>query len=187
MKTSVNLPRRFKASNHSSKHKPTFSEADSCMETETTPPLLKDLIEKTGTTFSRTEDSDIKTALPATTHTIPTTPNKDVPDSKETLQANQKTLSYTNYASVSETTPSSTTLQTSKEHDNSEHVIGKIIEHKRTPKDTLYQIHWYGLEANDNAHKQESNIPVHFISCYWRSNATRPSPKLQDENIVFST
>lgn len=69
--------------------------------------------------------------------------NKVMPDSKEILHGSQKTLLKENDDSLNKIAPSQIAPQTSTESNKLQFVIDKIVEYKKTLKETLYQVRWY--------------------------------------------
>lgn len=43
-------------------------------------------------------------------------------------------------------------------YNNLVYVIEELVRHKKTPKETLYQVHWYGYDCFADTRKPEANI-----------------------------
>lgn len=90
-----------------------------------------------------------------------------------TLYSKQNTSLEDNFKSLNDTKTSLNTPQTFMKDGKLEYVIDRLVAHEKTPKQTLYQVRWYGYDPADDTLVPEANNFRHFITSYCCSKTER--------------
>lgn len=87
---------------------------------------------------------------------------KAIPDSIETLSNHQKTSLEGDPDSTNVTKLSPSTPRSSMTDNNLKFVIGRLVGHKLTPRETLLAVRYYGYNPTDDTFKLQDTIQSYF-------------------------
>lgn len=146
------------------------------------PALHKDCCTETGTTFMRHTNTLKELGLSVPTQNFTNTSNEGILNSIETLYENRKSSLEDNYDYLNRAALFRNTPHTFMKNENFDYVIDGLVKHRKTPKETLYQVRWYRYDPPDDTLKPDANIPTHFITRYWLSG-TGKTPKTFSQQV----